>query len=246
MLAFAVGTSFQHRSFNYDTPLQGDNGFRLGYALALEAYPLLRAGRGWQQTIGVGFRYANEMYGTAGVRDPGNDALISYPVKQMRWGIDLRYAIPLGSHVVIVPALGYSKLTVDLQRPTPLGPSMCTSGSSPPCFGDVNASSLSADVQVRIAINAVLAASLTAGFYRGLNIARAQGGIAAEVPAVSNGFHVEPGMTLLLGDWFGVQATLPIVRNSYTFGAPAGGTRSYSSATETYYGVVAGVSAMVY
>jgi hypothetical protein len=51
---------------------------------------------------------------------------------------------------------------------------------------------------------------------------------------------------VMLGDWFALQATFPVVRNSYSFGAPANGTRSYSSAVETYYGLVAGVTALVY
>jgi hypothetical protein len=246
MLAFGVGTSFTHRSFTYDAPLQGDNGFRLGYALALESYPLLLTGPGWWRNIGIGFRYANEVYGTAGVRDPDDGSLVSYPVKQMRWGIDLRYAIPLGANVVVIPAVGYGKLTVDLRRPEPLVPSMCTAGISPPCFSDVDSSTLNADVHLRVAFMPVLSMSLTAGVSRGLNISRAPGGIAAEVPAVSNGFHVEPGVMLMLGNWFALQASFPIVRNSYDFAKPASGNRVYSSATETYFGVVGGVTALVY
>ena len=242
LLALGVGSSFLHRSFSFDRPLQQDTGFRLGYALTLESYPLLVSGPGWHQMLGIGFQYANEFVGSAGVHDANSEALVSYPVKQARWGVDLRYALTFGEHVVIIPAIGYGKLAVDLQRPTPVAPSACMVGSDLPCFGDVNASHLTADLHIRIAVSSGFGLSLVSGFYRGLNISRAMGGIAAEAPASSNGFHVEPGATIMLGDWFALQARLPIIRNNYSFGLPASGVALYRSATETYYGLVLGVA----
>jgi len=242
LIALGVGSSFLHRSFSFDRPLQQDKGFRIGYALDLESYPLLTTGPGWQQTLGLGFQYASEIVGTAGVHDSSSEALVSYPVKQARWGIDLRYALTFGEHVVIIPALGYGKLNVDLQRPSPVAPSACMVGSELPCFADVNASHLTADLHIRIAVSPSFGLSLVSGVYRGLNISRAAGGIAAEAPASSNGFHVEPGVTMMLGDWFALQARLPIIRNSYAFGLPSSGVALYRSATETYYGLVLGVA----
>ncbi len=97
-------------------------------------------------------------------------------MKQGRLGIDLRYAIALGSRVVIIPALGYGKLSVDLQSPTPVIPSDCEAGSMLPCFGDVSASHLTADLHIRIAFTEALAVSVVGGFRRGLNVSRAMGG----------------------------------------------------------------------
>jgi hypothetical protein len=245
VIAFGVGSSFLHRSFSFDKPLQRDIGFRLGYALTLESFPMLLTGPGWHQGIGLGFQYANELVGSAGVRDSNSDALVSYPVKQARWGLDLRYALTFGEHVVVIPALGYGKVAVDLQRPTAIAPSACTAGSALPCFPDVNASHLTADLHLRIAVSSSLGFSLVTGLYRGLSVSREMGGIAAEAPASSNGFHVEPGMTMMLGDWFAVQAQVPIIRNSYSFGLPSSGVAIYRSATETYYGFVVGVALLL-
>lgn len=244
VLALGVGTSVMHRSFAYDTALQPDNGFRVGYAITAESYPLQLADPGWYDAIGIGFRYANEILGSAGVHNPANDSLIVYPVKQARWGLDLRYAFALGTHVVLVPALGYDQLSVTLEHPMPVVPSMCPAGSPLPCFADVSAAHLTADLYARFALTPAFGLSLALGYARGLSVSRASGQLAAEVPAASNGVHVEPAATLMLGDYFAVQAAVPILRYSYAFTERSGGT--YSSATETYWGVVLGIAALVY
>jgi hypothetical protein len=243
-LALGVGSSFMHRSFSYDTPLQPDNGFRFGYAITAESYPFQLANPGWYDAIGIGFRYANELIGSAGVHDPGNDSLIIYPVKQARWGFDLRYALALGTHLVLVPALGYDELSVDLDRPAPVAPSMCPAGSPLPCFADVSASHLTADVYARFAVTPAFGLSLALGYARGLSVSRASGQLAAEAPAASNGIHVEPAASLMLGDYFALQAAVPILRYSYAFSAR--GAAAYNSATETYWGLVLGIAALVY
>ena len=113
LIDFELGTSMLKRSFAYDQPnMQGDNSFRFGYQIALEAYPMLNLPNGWFRTLGIGASYAKE-YGDA-ITEGMSGMFTGYPVNQGRWGFDARYAIPVGERVVLIPALGYGMT----RRPT--------------------------------------------------------------------------------------------------------------------------------
>jgi hypothetical protein len=243
-VSFGLGGEAFRRSFGYNTGLQGDKEFpRAGYRLSLETFPLLSLPNP-ARFLGVGIWYGKEM-GSAGLGQM-NGSTISYPVSHGRWGFDVRYAIPIGERVVLVPALGYGKVTADLERSMPVAPMSCpNTGVIEPCFGDINASHLNADMHIRVAVSSVIGVSLSGGYRHGLSVARGMGTIAQDAEAKLAGFYVEPGALVLVNNWFAVQASVPIQRYGYTFSAPPGGTApAYQSATDMYYGVIVGVTVM--
>jgi hypothetical protein len=243
LVTFGVGGSVLRRSFAYASDLQGDTDLpRFGYRLALEAYPLLRL-PGAPRMLGLGVWYEQE-YGNAGASQT-DGSTISFPVNHGRWGFDLRYAFTLGERVVLAPALGFGKTTADLGRNMPIAPLMCTAtpASTPPCFGDVNASHLVVDIHLRIAATPTLALSLAGGYLPGLSVSRGTGGIAAMADASMTGFHVQLGANLMLNDIFALQASIPYWRYGYTFSTPAGGMPT-PGAKDQYYGLVVGIAVM--
>ena len=54
----------------------------------------------------------------------------------------------------MMPAVGYGRIGADLERTTPTVPGMCTSTSAAPCFADINATYLSADLHIRVGSHA--------------------------------------------------------------------------------------------
>jgi len=243
LVTFGVGGSVFRRSFAYSSNLQGDTDLpRFGYRLALEAYPLLRL-PGALRMLGLGVWYEKE-YGNAGASQT-DGSTISFPVSHGRWGFDLRYAFALGERVVLAPALGFGKTTADLGRNMPIAPLMCTAtpASTPPCFGDVNASHLVVDIHLRIAATPTLALSLAGGYLPGLGVGRGTGGIAAMADASMTGFHAELGANLMLNDILALQASIPYWRYGYTFTTPAGGMPT-PGAKDQYYGLVVGIAVM--
>jgi hypothetical protein len=243
LVTFGIGGSVLRRSFAYDATLQGDTEFpRFGYRAALEAYPLLKLA-GAVRTLGLGIWYAKE-YGNAGSAQT-DGSTISFPVNHGRWGFDLRYAIPLGERVVLVPAAGYGKTTVDLGRNMPTEPLMCPAipATTAPCFGDVNASHLLVDFHIRIAATPMLAVSLGGGYLLGLSVEKGAGGIASQADASLKGFHAELGMSLLLNNVVALQAEIPFWRYGYSFSTAAGGAAT-PAATDQYYGLVVGIAVM--
>jgi hypothetical protein len=241
LVNFEIGTALMRRSFAFNqASLQKDKGVRLGYQLALESFPLVSQPSGWYRTLGVGAWYEKE-YGDATQNGAGG-MFTGYPFNQNRWGFDARYAIPAGDWVVIMPAVGYGRIGADLQRMTSTAPADCMSTSTDPCFGDVKASYLSADVHVRVGLTPTMAVSLSGGYYQGLGVSRGMDQITNQAPASMKGFHVDAGATMLLGDWFALQVTVPFRRYVFAFDAPMGSTFSYRYATDLYYGVIAGLS----
>ena len=116
-----------------------------------------------------------------------------YPFNQSRLGFDVRFAIPAGDSVIVMPAVGYGRVSADLQRPTPTTPTACVAASTMPCFGDVKAAYLSIDLHVRVALSPTFALSLAGGYLLGVQIARGPDQITAEGAASMKGFHVEAG-----------------------------------------------------
>ena len=237
-----LGAGVASRSFKYDTPLQGDSGYRMGVSLALELYPLLRTPPGGHRRIGVGFNYAKQS-GTAGRFDMATGSTLTYPVDQSHWGFDLRYFFVFGPHVVLAPAAGYGRVSADLGRRTPVGmPSACLLTNADPCFADLNASYASFDLHLRIAATPTLGFSLVAGYLLGLGVKTGADQISSpEASATLAGFHADVGASLLIKEWFAVQATIPIRRYAYKL-APLNTTATYHGATDLYWGVIAGLA----
>jgi hypothetical protein len=244
VINFGVGMAGMRRSFAYDQAAQqGDKGFRLGYQLALESYPFVNQPNGAWRTIGIGAFYEKE-YGDATWSSPSSGQFVGYGFNQSRWGFDARWAIPAGDWVIIAPALGYGRLGADLKRMTPTAPSSCGATVMEPCFADVNASYLSADVHLRFGVTTTFALSLSGGYLLGLGVQRGMDQIAAEASATMRGFHVDAGAQLLIGDYFAVQAAIPFRRYSFAFDAPTGSTFMYRAATDMYFGLIAGVAVL--
>ena len=246
VINFELGTSMQKRSFSYDLPtMQGDNSFRFGYQIALEAYPMLKLPNGWFRTLGIGGSYAKE-YGDA-ITERMSGMFTGYPVNQGRWGFDARYAIPVGERVVLMPALGYGNTSADLKRMSPLSPSSCLTAETAPCFADIKTSYISADFHIRVAASETLGLSLSGGYLLGLGVAqrdgsdlRAGAGGDERVPRRGGRPHADQGLVCGL-------RRVPFRRYSFAFGAPAEGTTiMYSSAGDTYVGATAGVAMFTY
>lgn len=243
--AMFLGGGVVNRGFKYNTPLQGDSAFRLGYSLALEAYPLMLAPPGMHRRIGIGVLYDRQS-GTAGRYDMATGSTVTYPVSQSRLGVDARFFIPAGARVLIVPSIGYGRVSADLQRRTPVGaPSACLLTNADPCFADLNASYLSFDAHLRIAATPELALTLVGGYFAGVFGLGVKSGAdqisSSEAAAKLQGFHADLGASLLIKDWFAVQAQLPIRRYLYTL-SPLNTTATYHGATDMYYGLIVGLA----
>jgi hypothetical protein len=242
LINFLAAPAVVRRSFGFnETSLQGDAGFRMGYQLSLESFPLVTQPNGWYRTAGIGISYEKE-YGTA-IHTASGGMFNGYPFNQSRLGIDLRFAIPAGEWVVIMPAIGYGRVGADLQRSNPTTPTNCTAASAmDPCFGDVNASYLSVDVHIRVGLTPTFALSLAGGYLQGLGVQRGADQITAEGAATMKGFHVEAGASVLLADWVAFQAVLPFRRYAFAFEPASGTSFSYRGAADTYYGLIAGLA----
>jgi hypothetical protein len=243
-----VGPAIMVRSFHYDTPLQGDNHTRFGYQFAFESFPLLGLQLGAFRRIGIGASYEVES-GDAGIVNAGSGQTIAYPVNTGHWGIDLRYVITPGARLVLVPALGYGITSANVgQRPSPMYtpvPSMCNTDAAYPCFANANASYFSIDLHIRVAATPQLSFSLVGGYMVGLGV---QGGVGqistTEATAKMQGFHVDVGASMLVfREWLAVNAQIPIRQNSYSL-SPTMTTATYHAASDTYYGLLLGLSAL--
>jgi len=239
LVSFELGPAMIRRSFAYDTAtLQGDKGFRLGYQLAVEAYPFVSQMSGAHRTLGIG-AYYEKQYGDATSTMP-DGSFSGYGFNQSRWGFDARYGFPIGQWFLLMPALGYGRMGADLQRNAAVAPGNCMSaGGMPPCFGDVSAPYISADIHMRLGVTPQFALSLVGGYMLGLGVTRGDHQITAEAPATMRGFHVEAGAMFLIKDWLAVQAMIPFRRYSFAFD---GMGLTYKSAADTYYGVMGGLA----
>jgi hypothetical protein len=244
LINLGIGMAGVRRSFAYTSAgQQGDKGLRLGYSIALESYPFVNQPNGAWRTIGIGAHYEKQ-YGDATWNSPTSGQFVGYGFNQSRWGFDARWAIPAGEWVVITPALGYGRAGADLKRMTPTAPSSCGSTVMEPCFADINASYLSADVHLRFGVTPTFALSLSGGYLLGLGVQRGMDQIAAEASATMRGFHVDAGAQLLIGEYLAIQAAIPFRRYAFAFDAPAGSSVMYRGATDTYYGLIAGIAVL--
>jgi hypothetical protein len=230
------------RSFSYNqASLQGDSGVRMGGQLALEAFPLVTQPNGWYRTIGIGAFYEKEV-GNA-THNAANGMFNGYPFSQSRLGFDVRFGIPAGEWVLIMPAIGYGRIGADLERGSPTTPSNCTTSSAmDPCFGDIKAAYLSADLHIRVGLTPTFAISLAGGYLQGLGVSRGMDQITAEGAASMKGFHVDAGATVFLDDWIALQAVIPFRRYAFAFQPASGTSFTYRGATDMYYGLIAGLA----
>jgi hypothetical protein len=242
---FGIGGAMIRRSFAYDVGTQqGDKGVRLGYALALESFPLVSQPGGWYRTLGIGIQYEKQ-YGDATYNEPMTGMFNGYDFSQSRLAFDARYAIPAGEWVIVMPAVGYGRVGADLERMTPSMPGACVSTSTEPCFADVVATYLAMDLHIRVAFSPTFAMSLSGGYLLGLAVGKGTDQITAGLPGGSmKGFHVDLGASALITDWLAVQATVPIRRYSIALDVPAMGAPPYRGATDMYYGLIAGIAVM--
>jgi hypothetical protein len=243
LVNFELGPTVLRRSFGYSIANeQGDHAFRFGYQFGFETFPLVSQPSGWWRTFGVGASFEKE-YGDSTRAQPSG-VFMGAAVNHTRWGFDARYAIPAGEWVVVMPALGYGRVGADLERMTPTMPSSCLTSNPDPCFGDIKAAYLSADLHVRVAVSPIFALSLAGGYLQGLGVARGADQITAEASASMKGFHVELGGSMLIGDWFAITAQVPFRRYVFAFSPPAGGAFMAHAATDTYYGFIGGLAVM--
>ena len=95
-----------------------------------------------------------------------------------------------------------------------------------------------ADLHLRIAATPTFALSLTGGYLLGLGVGKGVGQIGSEAGSTSlAGFHGEIGASWMLTDWLAFQVAIPFMTYAYKF---SGGTATYGSASETYYGLTVG------
>jgi hypothetical protein len=234
LVAFSLGTSLIGRSFSFDGPQQPDSGFREGLVAAVESFPLLAARR-WFARLGVGASFGTEV-GSAGMTQPDGGTL-SYPVTERRWALDVRYALPFGPRFLLVPRFGYGHSSYDLGRRAQPAPSTCTATSTLVCVPDVEVAHLTIGADARFAITPALAISLGAAFLPAFGVGRGMGQLAVESPASARGFSADLAVTWQILDWLALRAALPVERYGYQFDRRP---LSYTSASETYYGLVAG------
>ena len=215
-----------------------------GKRAAFRAFPLVTQPSGWYRTLGIGVQYEKQ-YGDATYEMPMTGMFNGYDFSQSRLSFDARYAIPAGEWVIVMPAIGYGRMSADLERMTPTMPSMCGATSTEPCFADVVATYVSMDLHIRVGFSPTFAMSLSGGYLVGIAVGKGMDQITAEVPGGSmKGFHVELGAKALITDWLAVQATIPIRRYSIALDTPMGGMATYRGATDMYYGLIAGIAVM--
>ncbi|MES1172107.1 MAG: hypothetical protein ABUL77_02630 [Bacteroidota bacterium] len=240
MLSFQLSPmSFVGRNFAFTLPapaaLQKENTFpRVGIVAALEAYPLVRMAHGWFRKVGIGAAISADV-GTAAMKVAGG-AMVSYPVSQQRWSIDLRYAFTVGQRLVVIPALGLGSTSYDLKREgTGVAPSACDTSATVimPCLTDISAKYIPLDLHLRIAVTDSVAVGLSGGYFLGSGAPQGNWKADQRVGKTS-GYHGELGVNSMLNDWLAVRGALSYVHYDYAFSA---GTGAYTAASETYYSV---------
>jgi hypothetical protein len=237
-VAFALGTAVMSRSFHFNAPLQGDAGApRAGIAAALEAFPLLSLDNVRLGRIGVGASLETEI-GNAGIGQPDNGTLI-YPFTETRWGFDLRYAIPIGGRFLLLPRLGYGHVSYDLERRNQPAPSLCATTSTQVCLPDVQLSHLIVALDARLALTPSVGLSLALAYLPGFGLGNGAGQLGAESDAAVQGMSGTLAANWQLLDWLALRASLPLTHYSYSFNRRP---LAYTSASETYYGLVVGAT----
>ena len=242
---FGIGGAMIRRSFAYDVGTQqGDKGVRLGYALALESFPLVSQPSGWYRTLGIGVQYEKQ-YGDATYNEPMTDMFNGYPFSQSRLAFDARYAIPAGEWVVVMPAVGYGRVGADLERTTPTMPGMCVSTETDAVFcrrrRDIPLDGPAHPRRVHADVRDVAGGRLPAGARRreghGSDHGRAAGRFHEGLPRRSR----RVGADHRLAGRAGHHSDSPL---QHCAGRSHERTSTYRGATDMYYGLIAGIAVM--
>jgi hypothetical protein len=144
-----------------------------------------------------------------------------------------------------MPALGYGQSSADLERRTARLPSACMRGEAQPCFADANTIFAAFDLHLRIAVGSGFSLSLSGGYMLGLDVKSGMDQISStEATAKMSGFHLETGASVLVTDWFAVQAIVPVRRYVYALTPVGGGSATYRGAADLYYGMMVGLAVL--
>jgi hypothetical protein len=237
LVSFGLGTALMGRSFSFNGPLQPESSSpRGGLSAQLESFPLL-SHDGWFAALGLGASFDTEI-GSAGVGQTDGGTL-SYPVTQTRWGFDVRYALPWRDRFLIVPLLGIGHSGYNLERRAQPAPSTCPATSTQVCLPDVGVSHVNFGFDARAALTPKLSVSLSAAYLAGFGVGRGMGQLGAESDASAHGFSGALAISWQIIDWLALRAETPLTYYGYQFSRKG---LSYSSASETYYGVVIGAT----
>lgn len=239
-IALALGTSLMSRSFQFNSgsSLQGDAGApRAGIAAAIESFPFLSLDNRQLGRIGFGASFATEV-GNAGIGQPDNGTLI-YPFTETRWGFDVRFAIPIAERFLLLPRFGYGHVGYDLERRNQPAPSLCATTSSQVCLPDVQLSHLTLGLDTRLALTPSVGLALALEYLPGFGLGAATGQLGSESNASVEGMAATLTAGWQLLDWLALRASLPLTHYSYMFSRRP---LAYTSASETYYGLVVGAT----
>lgn len=252
VFTLGLGATLMGRNFQFGAPamLQHESSFpRLGFMLDLETFPLLLMSAGWWRQIGLGAFYASEPSGEASVTDPMSGASVNTAVKQARWGIDLRMAIPLGERLVVTPRLGVEAYSFTLSTKMPIRASECTSTMTMACLPDTGVQTLAIGGVARIGAGRDLGFSVAGAYLFGLGVTnRPVNQIGYEIATSVTGFALEGGAAWRLTNWIAIRALVPVTRLGYVFHpstsppTPTPAAVTYRSATELLYGLSVGVT----
>ena len=237
MISFAAGGAIMGRNFQFGAPaqLQKESSFpRLGFLVKADVFPFLTSDAWWRQ-FGLAAFFAAEPVGQASVADVNTGASVNTPVKQTRWGAELRYVLPLGDHVVLTPGVGLLSSSFTLATKMPIAPSQCTATAASACLPNTGVTLFSASGSLRIALAPEIGLSLAGAYLLGLGVTnKPVNEIGYEAATSAGGFQAEVGLNYLLTDWLAVRGEFPITRVNYQFHTAS---VAYKSAAETYYGL---------
>src|SRR5262249_50763689 len=136
---------------------------------------------------------------------------------------------------------GYGHSGYDLQRTMETtAPSACTGSVMQVCLPDVQLSHFSLGFDARLAVTPTFGLALGAAYLPAFGVGKAPGQLASEASPSVTGVGAELAATWQLAGWLAARFSVPFVRYGYTWSAT---NLSYKSATEMYYGTVAGLVA---
>lgn len=236
------GLSVIPRRFETGPTLQSEDALaRVGAALAFESYPLLTAIAGWPRRFGIAASYGVEVGRTGVTAMDGSTT--SFPARQSRWNLDLRYVFTPGERVVFAPLVGVGHSAYDLRRNMPTSYSACLRNQGgPPCLPDTPLTYLRVGLVTRIALTERIALAVELAFHQVVGVGRAPGEIGNQAQTVqAAGYIGDIAVSWAQNRWLDWKVGLPLAWYSMQFnGASVAG---YPTGKEIYFGVVAGAVA---
>lgn len=233
------GLSLIPRRFETGPTLQSESALaRIGAALALESFPFLSAISGWPRRFGIAASYGIEMGPTGVTAMDGSTT--SFPARQSRWNLDLRYAFTPGTRVVFIPLVGLGHSAYDLRRNMPTAYSACLRNQGgPPCLPDTPLTYLRVGLVTRIAITTRIGLSLELAYHPVLGVGRAAGEIGNQAQTVQGaGYIGDLAVSWAHNRWLDWRLGVPLAWYRMQFSGAA--VTAYPTGKELYFGVVAG------